>query len=96
MRRYVIPGSPEPERRRWTKVENLCCPVCRRGVRAKPPGYWKVGDGPLPQWSHRDGRALCLIRTDDGLQRSDPVARDRGRARTRGVHSPPQRGQDRQ
>ncbi len=77
-RRDVVPDAADPGRRRWMKIEDLCCPVCRRGVRAKPPGYWKVADGPLPQWSHRDGRALCVIRTDDGPRRVGPVRRDPG------------------
>lgn len=81
MRRDVVPGTPEPGRQRWSTVENLCCPVCRRGVRAKPPGYWKVADGPLPQWSHRDGRALCEINTDDGPRRTEPMERVGNRRR---------------
>jgi hypothetical protein len=75
IRRVVIPGPSGREERRWQPVENLCCPVCRRAVRARAPGYWKVADGPVPAWSHRDGRALCRIRTDDGVRVVDPVPR---------------------
>lgn len=56
-----------------------------------PPGYWKVADGPLPQWSHRDGRALCVIRTDDGPRRVGPVRRDPG-SRRPGPSAPAHRG----
>jgi hypothetical protein len=75
IRRVVIPASTGREERRWQSVEDLCCPVCRRSVRAQPPGYWRVADGPVPRWSHRDGRALCRIRTDDGIRFVDPVPR---------------------
>lgn len=75
IRRVVIPGPSGREERRWQPVENLCCPVCRRPVRAEPPGYWRVADGSLPNWSHRDGRALCRIRAGGGTRIADPVPR---------------------
>lgn len=46
--------------RRWPDPADLICPTCRRPVRAEPPAMWKVADGPVPQWSRRDGEPLCL------------------------------------
>lgn len=94
MLRVVIPGPSVREERRWQPVDNLCCPVCRRAVQARAPGYWKVADGPVPAWSHRDGQALCRIRTDDGIRLVDPVPRSTTRppqAERRGGPSAPQR-----
>lgn len=71
----VLPAVPDRAERRWPDVRSLCCPVCRRGVRAQAPGYWRMVDGPVPSWSHRDARALCRIRTDDGIRVAEPVLR---------------------
>lgn len=99
IRRVVIPRASAGERQRWPSVADLCCPVCRRPVRAERPGYWRVADGPVPAWSHRDGRALCRIYTDDGARFAQPVRRSalasQRAARPECTRRPPGQGAER-
>jgi hypothetical protein len=62
--------------RRFVDPMDLMCPGCCGGVRPVAPGYWVAKFGiPAPQWSHRDGSALCWTR---GAV-AQPVPRERRR-----------------
>lgn len=55
---HSIPGP-----HRFIDPAQLICPGCGDHVRLEPPGYWRVADGfPAPDFSHRDGSALCRSR----------------------------------
>ncbi|MDN5855790.1 MAG: hypothetical protein L0K86_23710, partial [Actinomycetia bacterium] len=76
----ILPGvTAEKARRRRPRPDELCCLACRRGVRAEPAGYWRMGRRPRPGLVTPDGRALCRIATDDGDRITEPVQRTQAR-----------------
>jgi hypothetical protein len=68
------PGR-DKERQRWPAPADLVCPVCRRAARPEPPAYWRVADGPRPDWSHHDREPLCQVIDDAGVRPALPVSR---------------------
>ncbi|WP_214406334.1 hypothetical protein [Pseudonocardia lacus] len=74
-RRFIIGDGSSADERRWPDPNQLVCPVCRKPAQAEPPAYWKVADGPRPDWSHEDREPLCLVPCDDGPRPAVPMAR---------------------
>lgn len=75
IRRYVIQAAVAPDERRWPRIDQLICPVCRQPARPEQPAYWRVANGPVPLWSHQDREPLCPVLTDDGVRPALPVTR---------------------
>jgi hypothetical protein len=72
-RRIIIGDGANPDEQRWPDPTQLVCPVCRQPVRPEPPAYWRVADGPRPNWSHQDREPLCSVANDDGVRPTIPV-----------------------
>lgn len=69
----VVSSEQSPDELRWQNPDHLICPGCAEAVRPEPPTFWTVTAGPVPQWSHVDGEALCPAISADGHRPAEPI-----------------------